>query len=207
MKKNKLTLKKIWYFIWEDDSIWSWLVNIILAFVLIKYLIYPALGLVLHTSHPVVAVVSESMEHNVNFEDWWNNANSWYITNSISKEDFEKFSLRNGFNKGDIMMLKGKNPQNIKIGDIVVFWSAKKDPIIHRVVKKWRYNSIYYFQTKGDNYKTNPASIKSSFLDETNISQDQIVGSAFLRIPLLGYVKIWFVDTLNILKGILVQKG
>ena len=207
MKNWKKTWKKILYFIWEDNSIWSWIVNIALAFVLIKFIVYPALGFLLHTTHPVVAVVSESMEHNSNFDGWWANANGWYVSNGINKDNFDKFPLKNGFDKGDIMILKGKNPQNIEIGDVVVFWSAKKDPIIHRVVKKWQNNSIYYFQTKGDNYKTNPTSIKSSFLDETNVSDEQVVGNAVLRIPLLGYVKIWFVDILNVFEDILVQKG
>ena len=207
MKDWKKKWKKVWYFIWEDNSIWSWIANIVLAFFLIKFIVYPGLGFLLQTSHPVVAVVSESMEHNGNFDGWWNKASNWYITNGITKEDFGKFPLKNGFDKGDIMVLKGKNPQNIEIGDVIVFWSAKKDPIIHRVVKKWQNNSIGYFQTKGDNYKTNPASIKSSFLDETKVSEEQIVGNAVLRIPLFGYVKIWFVDILNAFKGILVQKG
>ena len=59
-------LKKAWHFIWEDDSVLSWLVNIILAFVLIKFIVYPGLGFILQTTHPVVAVVSESMEHGMN---------------------------------------------------------------------------------------------------------------------------------------------
>jgi signal peptidase I len=192
--KKKPTWKRIWHFIWEDNSIWSWIVNIVIAFILIKYIVYPGLGLVLNTSHPVVAVVSESMEHNNAFDVWWENSNSWYVTNGISKEDFLGFSLRNGFNKGDIMMLKGKEPSAIEIGDVVVFWSAKKDPIIHRIVKKWQENSTYYFQTKGDNYKTNHVPIKNPSLDETRISEEQIVGNAVLRIPLLGYIKIWFVE-------------
>lgn len=206
MKGSQITWKKIWHFIWDDDSVWSWIANIALAFILIKFIVYPVLGFILTTTHPVVAVVSESMEHNANFDDWWNNAGSWYSSNGISKSDFEKFSLKNGFNKGDIMVLRGKKPKDIQIGDIIVFWSAKKDPIIHRVVKKWQDNNIYHFQTKGDNYKTNSASIKNSFLDETNVSEDQIVGNAMFRIPLLGYVKIWFVDLLNIFKG-MIQKG
>ncbi len=218
MARNRPTLKKIWHFIWEDDSIWSWLANIVIAFVLIKYLVYPGLGLALSTSHPVVAVVSESMEHGSSFDDWWDNANNrnytlekfdvvnsslqkmqyvmnnWYIENGITKTNFEKFTLKNGFNKGDIMMLRGKKAADINVGDVVVFWSAKKDPIIHRVVRKWQENSTYYFQTKGDNYKTNPTSIKNPSLDETKISEEQIVGNAVLRIPLLGYIKIWFVE-------------
>ena len=195
MKDLKKTWKKVWYFIWEDNSIWSWIVNIILAFVLIKFIVYPGLGFLLQTSHPVVAVVSESMEHNDGFDGWWGKSNKFYISNGIKKEDFESFPLKNGFNKGDIMVLKGKKADNIQIGDVVVFWSARRDPIIHRIVKKWQDNDIYYFQTKGDH---NPNSIKSQFLDETKISQEQIVGNAILRIPLLGYIKIWFVELIKI---------
>ena len=178
-----------------------------MAFVPIKFIVYPGLGFLLSTSHPVVAVVSESMEHNNVFDDWWGKAGSWYANNSIGKEDFNKFPLRNGFNKGDIMVLKGKKPENIKIGDVFVFWSAKKYPIIHRVVKKWQDNGTYSFQTKGDNYKTNPMPIKSPFLDETKIGEEQVVGNAVLRIPMLGYIKIWFVESIDWLIGILVQKG
>lgn len=206
MKDRKKLLKKIWHFIWEDDSIWSWIVNIALAFILIKFIVYPGLGFLLQTSHPVVAVVSESMEHNGNFDEWWGKADSWYIENSIGKEDFGNFPLRNGFNKGDIMILKGRGAENIEIGSVIVFWSAKKDPIIHRIVKKSQDNGKYRFQTKGDNYMTNPAPIKSLFLDETNVGEEQIVGNAIFRIPFLGYVKIWFVDLINMLK-LLVQKG
>ena len=202
----KKDLKRLWHFIWEDNSIWSWIANIALAFVLIKYVVYPGLGFLLSTSHPVVAVVSESMEHNANFDFWWEKSEKWYTSNNIQKDEFIIFPLKNGFNKGDIMVLKGKNPENIRVGDIIVFWSARKDPIIHRVVNKWRENNIYYFQTKGDNYKTNPASISNMLLDETRISQGQVVGNAVLRIPFLGYIKIEFVDIIGFLRGI-VQKG
>ena len=202
----KKDLKRLWHFIWEDNSIWSWIVNIALAFVLIKFIVYPGLGFLLSTTHPVVAVVSESMEHNSNFNDWWEKSKDWYASNNIQKEKFMEFPLKNGFNKGDIIVLNGKKPENIMVGGIIVFWSARKDPIIHRVVKKWQENDIYYFQTKGDNYKTNPVSINNMILDETRISQGQIVGNAIFRIPFLGYIKIWFVDIISFLRG-LFQKG
>ncbi len=213
MKDWRKILRKVWYFIWEDNSIWSWIVNIILAFILIKFVVYPFLGLALQTSHPVVAVVSESMEHNSNFEMWWDKAGSWYESNDIKKEDFEKFPLRNGFNKGDIMVLSGKKAENINVGEVVVFWSSKRDPIIHRVVKKWQEGGLYYFQTKGDN---NGASINSPlrppYIDETRIGQDKIVGNSVLRIPLLGYIKIWAVEwvfepIIKPLFGLIAQKG
>ena len=197
----KKLLKKSWHFIWNDNSIWSWIANIALAFVLIKFVVYPGLGFALATSHPVVAVVSESMEHGEGFDSWWEKSGSWYMKNNISKEGFGGFPLKNGFNKGDIMVLKGKKPKDIKIGDVIVFWSAKKDPIIHRVVKKWSSNGAYYFRIKGDNYRTNPTSIKSPFLDETEINEEQVVGNAILRIPFLGYLKIEFVNLISFISS------
>jgi len=194
-KKNiRKILKKTWYFIWEDNSIWSWIVNIILAFVLIKFIVYPGLGFLLSTSHPVVAVVSSSMEHDGKFDDWWEKNKDWYLQNDINKEEFETFSLKNGFNKGDIMILVGKDIENIKVGDVIVFRSARKDPIIHRIVKKAENGGAIYFQTKGDN---NRDSIKSSQLDETHIDEQRIIGKASARIPLLGYIKIGFVEFLK----------
>ena len=195
-KKFKKLLKKTWRFIWEDNSIWSWVVNIILAFVLIKFIVYPGLGLILSTSHPVVAVVSSSMEHNMNFEAWWEENKDWYMENGINEDDFETSSFRNGFNKGDIMVLVGKDAKNIEVGNVIVFRSSKKDPIIHRVVKKFEDDNDIYFQTKGDN---NEDSITNDALDETNIREEVIIGKAVLRVPFLGYIKIWFVEALKFL--------
>ena len=89
------------------------------------------------------------------------------------------------------MILAGKDAENIAIGDVIVFRSNRKDPIIHRVVKKTESGNL---QTKGDNNKD---SIKNSLLDETDISEDRIIGKAVLKIPYLGYIKIGFVEILN----------
>ena len=195
-KEARKLLKTTWYFIWEDNSIWSWLINIVLAFVLIKFIVYPGLGFLLSTSHPVVAVVSGSMEHNMEFDGWFGQNNDWYIENGIDMEEFEEFSFKNGFNKGDIMFLVGRSAKNIDVGDVIVFNSFRKDPIIHRVVKKIQDDNGIYFQTKGDN---NPDSIKNNKLDETSIREDIIIGKAIIRIPLLGYIKIWFVGILKLI--------
>jgi len=195
-----MNLRKIWWFIWEDNSIWSWIVNIIIAFVLIKFIVYPGLGLAFGTNYPVVAVMSSSMEHNPSsYNRWWADDGNWYLDNNITQEQFEEFKMHNGFNKGDIIILFGKNLEKIKQGDIIVFKShktrPKPDPIIHRVVKiKDEDNN--YFQTKGDN---NPNSIENKCdptgcINEIEIGKNQFVGKAVMKIPYLGYVKIWATD-------------
>ncbi|MBI4150338.1 hypothetical protein HY488_02960, partial [Candidatus Woesearchaeota archaeon] len=98
----KKVARRVWYFIWEEDSWASWIVNVILAFVLIKFVIYPGLGFLLGTKFPIVAVISSSMEHDGSFETWWNQQASWYEANNITEEEFKTFSFKNGFNKGDI---------------------------------------------------------------------------------------------------------
>ena len=97
--------KKVWWFVWEDNSIWSWLVNIVLAFILIKFIVYPGLGLLLTTSHPIVAVVSTSMEHDTGFDSWWAQNQDFYSKFDITKEEFLTFRFKRGFNKGDIMKI------------------------------------------------------------------------------------------------------
>lgn len=190
------TAKKVWHFIWDDDSIWSWILNVILAFILIKFLVYPGLGFALSTSHPIVAVVSGSMEHDLGFCQWWTENRDFYKTYNISEEDFDRYRYTNGFNTGDIMILRGTDPKNVEVGDVVVFWASRPDPIIHRVIRKWTVNGRIYFQTKGDN---NPG----SNLDERNIPESSVVGKAVIRIPFLGWVKIMFVNLIGFIGGIL----
>ena len=173
------TFRKVWNFIWHDDSILSWIVNIVLALVIVKFLIYPGLGLIFNTNYPLVAVVSGSMEHNQrNFDEWWSANGKWYEKNNITKEQFENFRFKNGFNKGDIMILFGS--KNIKVGDVIVYTSVNPYPIIHRVVKL---NEDSSFIMKGDH---------NSDKDPTTVSSS--VGKAVIRIPLLGYIKILFMD-------------
>lgn len=201
----KEIMHKTWNFIWHSNSVWSWIVNIILAFVIIKFLLYPGLGLALGTSHPIVAVVSNSMEHDYKFDRWWDSnalcngkqctQGDFYRQFNITKEQFLEFSFKNGFDKGDIMFLKGIEPAKINIGDVIVFKSGRPDPIIHRVIKIQEINGRYYFQTKGDH---NYNSIDSPNFNEMQISEEQIIGKAMFRVPYLGWVKIGFVELVSL---------
>lgn len=174
-----MSIKSIWHFIWYDDSILSWIVNVILALVLVKFIIYPGLGLILGTTHPLVAVVSGSMDHEgLNFDDWWEKNKEWYKESGITKEDFKNFDFKNGFSKGDIMVLIKKTEP--KIGDVIVYNGRSVYPIIHRVVI---INEDSSFILKGDH---------NSAQDPVNVPES--IGKAVLRIPYLGYIKIIFVD-------------
>lgn len=209
-------MKKFWKFFWHDDSVLSWIVNVIIAFVTIRYIVYPLLGLVLGTSYPIVAVVSESMQHNLHdqmicgqqfdefkesLDSYWNTCGQWYEKRNISKEQFANFKFNQGFNKGDVIILWRANPNNIKLGDILIFQSNKPQPIIHRVVKITEDNSNYIYQTKGDH---NSNSITGIY-GETAITPDRILGKGMIRIPYLGWIKIVFVELLAPL-GIVIER-
>tara|TARA_Y100000310_G_C20665189_1_gene807086 strand:+ start:1797 stop:2384 length:588 start_codon:yes stop_codon:yes gene_type:complete len=191
-KKN---LKKFYHFLVHDNSIWSWIVNIILAFIIVKFIIFPGMGLILSTDLPMVAVVSCSMEHNIgdedcsmghlSFDDWWEQEQSWYLENGIDKSAFESFKMKNGFNKGDVIILHGKD--EVEVGDIVVYDSgAHTYPIIHRVTLiNEGENTVV---VKGDN---------NDSPDPYDVNLDGIRGTALYKIPYVGWVKIWFTSLIG----------
>lgn len=196
----KSFLKKTWHFLWEEDSFLSWLANIILAFVLIKFVVYPGLGFILGTGYPVVAVVSGSMEHDGSFDTWWNSEAfcpgkctqfEWYAQHGVTQKEFKEYPFKNGFNKGDIMVLKGIKPKNIKRGEIIVFQKdARKEPIIHRLIAVQEQDGSVILETKGDHNKD------SGEIDK-GIQEQHLLGRAVLRIPFLGWVKILFVGAIE----------
>lgn len=179
--KLKTFLRGFWYFIWHDDSLLSWIVNLILAFIIVKFIIYPGLGLILGTSYPVVAVVSGSMEHNgMEFDEWWMQNKGYYESKGMDWEQFSGYSFKNGFNKGDVMIII--EPKDINKGDVIVYSSPYHPyPIIHRVVEL----GDGAYQAKGDN---------NANADPELVTGDAVLGEAKLKIPLLGWVKILFAE-------------
>jgi hypothetical protein len=214
-QKPKTTLQKIWHFIWYEDSLLSWAANVLLAFIIIKFIVYPLLSLVFGTSLPVVAVISCSMDQGYtdcgndvpknlcgivgegprNSDHFWEICGEYYEERGITKDNFDDFPLSNGFRKGDVIVLKGTDPQRIEVGDVIVFMAQRAYPIIHRVVE---INDDQTYQTKGDH---NPTQIIDEGLDETSITPKQILGEGFFRIPYVGYVKILAVDALSYVLG------
>ena len=57
-KELKQETKKAWNWIWNSDSIWSWIVALIVIFIIIKFIFFPTLSLIFGTSLPLAGVES-----------------------------------------------------------------------------------------------------------------------------------------------------
>ncbi len=180
--KWKRAGRKVYHFLFKEDSLLSWVVNILLAFIIVKFLIYPGLALVLGSDLPLVAVISGSMEHEgLEIDEWWSENEGWYMGNSIEKEDFLGFKFVNGFDKGDVMVLG--SAENYEVGDVLVYVSSTHQyPIIHRLTGVNEDGSL---QIKGDN---------NSDADPGSIVPEQVIGKALYRIPKIGWVKLAVVE-------------
>ncbi len=133
-----------------------------------SFLIYYILQITLHTSNPMVVVVSRSMEPTLLKGDL------------LFLEGRDPSQIKSGSIIG-------------KEGDIIVFdarnlpgWiNPPNDPIVHRVVEKW-YDGAWFFQTKGD---ANPS------IDSAAVPENRILGVVVGRIPYIGWVKIVLTDS------------
>ncbi len=175
--------KQFWHWLWNSNSILSWIVSFVLAFILVRFVFYPLIGLALQTSLPLVVIESNSMERHFDFEGWWKAHEDFYDGIGITKGEAEKWPFPNGINEGDIAIIRGKDFQDLKEGDVIVFQpSPQNKAIIHRIVRLHE----NYVETKGD---ANIGQIEF----EKNVRSEQIRGVAIARIPYLGWIKLFFV--------------
>ena len=190
--EEKKFLKKFWHLLWKDNSFKGWVFSIIFLFVFIKLIFFPFLSLVTGTSLPLAIVESCSMYHKGNlfsdFDAWWNQQEDKYAEFIINKLDFQEFLMRNGFNKGDILLVIRANPEKLKVGDIIIFNINQRNPVIHRIIDIKEINSRKVFSTLGDN--------NSGQLElEKEITENQLIGKAVLKIvPYVGWMKLLFYE-------------
>ena len=192
-EKIKKFFERFWYLLWKDNSFKGWILSLVVIFVFIKFIFFPLLSLVTGTPLPLAIVESCSMYHSGNvlsdFNAWWERHNMKYTELNVSLQDFERFSFKNGFGKGDILFITGVNPANIKIGDIIIFRGDTPNPVIHRVIGINNVNGTYFFSTEGDNNNG-----QLSF--EKSINQNQVIGKASFRIvPFIGWAKLIFFES------------
>jgi signal peptidase len=83
---------------------------------------------------------------------------------------------------GDLVVLQGVSPKDIKIGDIIVYRKPNGVFVIHRVISNTTgTDGKLYFTTKGDG---------NDYSDSPQVSQDDVIGRVILRIPWLGHIAL-----------------
>lgn len=188
-------LNKFWQVVWKDDSPKGWVLSIIFLFVVIKFIFFPILNLITGTHLPLAIVESCSMYHQgnliSNFDEWWERHEDKYSATEIKQEDFKNFDFKNGFNKGDILFIIGKDPKKLKIGDVIVFQTSQATPIIHRIIEIEERESGKRFSTIGDNNN-------GQLTIEKDIREEQIIGKAVFKLaPYFGWVKLVLFEPLR----------
>ncbi len=191
-KKTENFFRKFWHLLWKDDSLKGWIFSIIFLFLTIKFILFPLLSFITGTPLPLVIVESCSMYHKGNifsgFNSWWERHEGKYAEFQITKEEYKEFSMKKGFDKGDILFVLKAEPENLKKGDIIIFNANQRNPIIHRIIKIEEKNGKKIFSTIGDNNNG-----QLSF--EKEIDEKVLLGKAVIRVtPYLGWVKLIFFD-------------
>jgi len=183
MNEKTNTILSFWEFL-KKDSWPSFVVTLLIAFILIKFVFFPGLSLLTGTSLPLVIVESCSMYHHENgFEKTFESP--IYNNLGINIADTKNWIFQNGFNKGDVIFVVG--PKNIAVGDVIIFDGEAVHPLIHRVISIEENT----YSTKGDNYKTNG----NQLLSEKEISQEMIIGKALFKVPAIGWAKLIFFES------------
>lgn len=100
-------------------------------------------------------------------------------------------SMEPNINKGDLLFLQGVDPEDIEVGDVIVYdahglWvGAPEDPIVHRVIDIIEEDNKLYFVTKGD---------ANNNKDKEPVPGGRVLGKVIGRVPYVGWVKIILTD-------------
>jgi signal peptidase len=96
----------------------------------------------------------------------------------------ESGSMKPTLNIGDVIIVKGINPKEIKVNDIIVYKrisGGKEIYIVHRVIEIFNDQGNLKFRTKGDN---------NLVPDYWLVDEKDVVGIVIFKIPLIGYVSL-----------------
>lgn len=141
--------------------------------IIIVFSIQVGSNIFLGTDLPIVAVVSDSMTH----DDTTQVRHYQFLQDryGYTTEQINSWSLKNGFLKGDVLVVKGVEKEDLKVGDVIVYnIPGQSIPIVHRIVEI-NENIL----TKGDHN-----SVADSWKPST------IHGKAVFVIPFLGWPKL-----------------
>ncbi len=90
-------------------------------------------------------------------------------------------SMEPNYNIGDIVIIKKTNTDELKVKDVITFYSADPDMngqiVTHRINDIINENGHLEFETKGDNNR---------MVDTENVPEDKVIGKVQGRIPYVG---------------------
>ncbi len=191
-KGVKKIWKKFWFMFWKEDSFKGWIFSLIVLLIFFQLIFFPGLRLLTGSPLPLAIVESCSMYHEHNFfssfDSWWERNEDKYNELGITKEEFEKFPFKRGFGKGDILLTINANPEELEIGEIILFNANQKNPVIHRIINIKETENGKIFSTIGDNNN-------QQLSVEKEITEKNIIAKAKVRIiPYAGWIKLIFFE-------------
>lgn len=90
-------------------------------------------------------------------------------------------SMEPNYNIGDIVIIKKTNTDELKVKDVITFYSSDPDMngkiVTHRINDIINENGRLEFETKGDNNQA---------VDTENVPEDKVIGKVQGRIPYVG---------------------
>lgn len=99
-------------------------------------------------------------------------------------------SMEPTLKRGDLVVVKGAPPEEISIGDIIVYYNPfQRVAVVHRVIDIKKNGDEFVFYTKGDNNLTNPKSDQEAGIAPP-IREDWVKGRVVLTIPKLGWPRV-----------------
>lgn len=221
--KKQNSLMRFWKWLWESDSWWSYIIFLVIVFVIIKFAFLPGLGLVFGTQLPLAIVESSSMDHNsleycLKAEQSTENGRLIVTCTQWSNKDYElcgnNFEESSYFNIDKYWETCGEWYENKNItkekfekfkfengfrkGDIIIIF-GKKDVKIGDVIifDAGRNNPIIHRVISLSPLQTKGDHNGDQLSEEKSINSNQIVGVAVGKIPYLGWVKLSFVEIFN----------
>jgi len=105
-------------------------------------------------------------------------------------------SMSPTFEIGHLLVLQSQAPEDINVGDIVVYnatWHYTA-PVVHRVVQREYIGGEYWYTLQGDN-NANP--------DPVPITYDRIIGVVVFAIPWIGNITL-FLQTPGVLPVVII---
>ncbi len=107
----------------------------------------------------------------------------------------EGYSMFPLLREGDLVFAYKPDPNDLHVGDIVIYRGVDGRLVIHRIVKIVRMDDRTYYVTRGDN---NNAPDYFQFGGKPGIPYSRIEGkvvevnNAIFKLPYIGYLSIWY---------------